>query len=140
MLWPERPDNWRLDAKPAQLAFACCRQRDRQFEPVTMGVIPGHYANARDLLPDRIRVVEMTYNDAWMRDCGPTFVEQGRLLTRRGLDFNAWGGLEGGLYFPWDLDDLVAQKVAQIEARGADTTHRLCWRVARSMWMGRVPY
>jgi len=31
--------------------------------------------------------------------------------------FNAWGGLHGGLYFPWDLDDAVAQKVLEIERR-----------------------
>jgi agmatine deiminase len=29
--------------------------------------------------------------------------------------FNAWGGLDGGLYFPWDADDRVAQKVLEIE-------------------------
>ena len=36
---------------------------------------------------------------------------------RRGVDwrFNAWGGLAGGLYFPWDQDDLVAHKVLEIE-------------------------
>jgi agmatine deiminase len=35
----------------------------------------------------------------------------------RGVDwhFNAWGGLSGGLYFPWDQDDLVARKVLEIE-------------------------
>ena len=35
----------------------------------------------------------------------------------RGVDwmFNAWGGLQHGLYFPWDQDDLVAQKVLEIE-------------------------
>ena len=35
----------------------------------------------------------------------------------RGVDwaFNAWGGLGGGLYFPWDQDDLVARKVLEIE-------------------------
>ena len=39
---------------------------------------------------------------------------------RRGVDwtFNAWGGLDGGLYFPWDRDDEVAQKVLELE--GAD--------------------
>jgi agmatine deiminase len=31
--------------------------------------------------------------------------------------FNAWGGLQGGLYFPWDQDDLVARKVLEIEGR-----------------------
>ena len=35
----------------------------------------------------------------------------------RGVDweFNAWGGLNGGLYFPWDQDALVAQKILEIE-------------------------
>ena len=51
-----------------------------------------------------------------MRDIGPTFVRdnQGR---RRGVDwrFNAWGGLHGGLYFPWDRDDRAAQKILEIE-------------------------
>ncbi|MBN1486998.1 MAG: agmatine deiminase, partial [Anaerolineae bacterium] len=28
--------------------------------------------------------------------------------------FNAWGGLEAGLYYPWGLDALVAQKVAEL--------------------------
>jgi agmatine deiminase len=34
----------------------------------------------------------------------------------RGIDwiFNAWGGLESGLYFPWDMDDAVAQKVLEL--------------------------
>jgi len=31
--------------------------------------------------------------------------------------FNAWGGLDGGLYFPWDRDDAVAGKVLEIEGR-----------------------
>jgi agmatine deiminase len=58
----------------------------------------------------------MSSNDAWMRDCGPTFLVDAK-GRRRGVDwtFNAWGGLSGGLYFPWDRDDEVAQKVLEIE-------------------------
>ena len=29
--------------------------------------------------------------------------------------FNAWGGHDGGLYAPWDTDDLVATKIAELE-------------------------
>jgi agmatine deiminase len=116
MLWPERPDNWRLGGKPAQAAFRAVAAAIAQFEPVTMGVSPAQYRNARALLPETVRVVELSSNDAWMRDCGPTFVINDTGLVR-GIDwdFNAWGGLEGGLYFPWDLDDLVAQKVLELE-------------------------
>ena len=116
MLWPQRPDNWRGGAKPAQQAFADVARAIARFEPVTMCVNPDQFQNARARLPEDIRVVEMTSNDAWVRDCGPTFVknDQGDL---RAVDwtFNAWGGLHDGLYFPWDQDDLVARKICELE-------------------------
>ena len=119
MLWPERTDNWRDGAKPAQAAFAAVAAAIADGEPVTVGVSAAQFQNARARLDPRVRVVEISSNDAWIRDCGPTFVidAKGR---RRGVDwtFNAWGGLQGGLYFPWDRDDEVAQKVLEIE--GAD--------------------
>jgi agmatine deiminase len=116
MLWPERPDNWRLGGKPAQQAFVAVATAIAASEPVSVGVSAGQYANARRLLPAAVRVVEISSNDAWMRDVGPTFVVNDR-GGRRGIDwtFNAWGGLDGGLYFPWDRDDAVAQKVIEIE-------------------------
>jgi agmatine deiminase len=51
-----------------------------------------------------------------MRDSGPTFVidDKGKIRLVDWM-FNAWGGLNGGLYFPWDLDSAVAQKVGEIE-------------------------
>jgi agmatine deiminase len=118
MLWPERPDNWRLGGKPAQQAFVAVATAIAGSEPVSVGVSAGQYANARRLLPPAVRVVELSSNDAWMRDVGPTFVVNDRGGVR-GVDwiFNAWGGLDGGLYFPWDRDDAVAQKVLEIEGR-----------------------
>jgi agmatine deiminase len=118
MLWPERPDNWRLSAGPAQRAFAAVAAAIAHFEAVTMCVSPAQLTNARRLLPPEISLVEMSSNDAWMRDVGPTFVINGQGGVR-GVDwqFNAWGGLQGGLYFPWDQDELVARKVlAQVGA------------------------
>src|SRR5690606_37231064 len=46
MLWPERPDNWRLAGKPAQAAFAEVARAIAGFEPVTVGVSAAQYANA----------------------------------------------------------------------------------------------
>lgn len=116
MIWPERPSNWRLGAKPAQAAFAAVATAIATGEPVTVAASRAQYVNARAMLPDAVRVVEISTDDAWMRDVGPTFVvnDAGEV---RGVDwiFNAWGGLSGGLYFPWDQDDLVARKVLEIE-------------------------
>ena len=116
MLWPQRPDNWRLGGAPAQQAFNAVASAIARFEPVTMGVNPDQFANARRILPPQVRVVELANNDAWMRDSGPTFVvnAQGDLRLVDWV-FNAWGGLYNGLYSPWDLDDQVAHKVAELE-------------------------
>jgi agmatine deiminase len=116
MIWPERSDNWRLGAKPAQQAFVRVASAIARYEPVTMLVSARQFANARALLPENVRVVEASTDDSWMRDVGPSFLlgPHGQLA---GVDwpFNAWGGLKAGLYFPWDLDDQVAAKVLQLE-------------------------
>ncbi len=116
MAWPERPDNWRLGAKPAQQAFTAVAEAINVSEPVTVGVSDAQFEHCRTLLAPSIRVVELSSDDAWMRDMGPTFLVDGQ-GARRGVDwyFNAWGGLEGGLYFPWDRDERVARKVLEIE-------------------------
>jgi agmatine deiminase len=115
MLWPVRPDVWRMGGKPAQEAFAAVSAAIAEAEPVTMGVGADQFEHARAVLPPEVRVVELSSNDAWMRDVGPTFVVDAG-GARRGVDwrFNAWGGL----YFPWHLDDGVARKVLEVE--GAD--------------------
>jgi agmatine deiminase len=116
MLWPERPDNWRRQAQPAQAAFTAVATAISRFEPVTMGVTAAQFDRARAQLPPRIRVVELSHDDAWMRDVGPTGVVNAAGEVR-GVDwpFNAWGGRDGGLYAPWELDDQVARKVLEIE-------------------------
>lgn len=117
MVWPQRPDNWRDNAAPAQAAFAAVAKAIARFEPVTVCASAEQYLAARAALDDpRIRVVEMSTDDAWVRDTGPTFVidDNGGL---RGVDwtFNAWGGEDGGLYADWQRDDEVARKILEIE-------------------------
>lgn len=116
MIWPERPDNWRLGAKPAQEVFTEVANTIGEYEPMTVIVSKAQYSNARNMLKDYVRVVEMANDDSWVRDCGATFVinDKGEV---RGVDwtFNAWGGLVDGLYFPWDSDDKIAQKMCELE-------------------------
>lgn len=116
MIWPERPDNWRNGGKPAQKTYVNIAKAISEFTPVTMLVSPGQYANARSRLPEYIRCVEMVNDDAWMRDCGPSYVID-RKGGIRAVDwkFNAWGGLYDGLYFPWANDDAIAQKVCELD-------------------------
>lgn len=111
MAWPERPDNWRRNGRPAQAAFAEVAEAISASEPVTVCVSDGAFDTARAQLPPQVRVIEMSFDDAWMRDIGPTVLvdEHG---ARRGVDwrFNAWGGL----YSPFDRDERVADKVLEL--------------------------
>jgi agmatine deiminase len=117
LIWPERTDNWRRGAEPAQAAFAGVAEAVARSEPVTMLASANQWERARASCSDAVRVVETTTDDAWARDTGPTFVVNRSRRERRGVDwvFNAWGGLDGGLYFPWADDDLVAAKVCELE-------------------------
>lgn len=115
MIWPQRTDNWREGAKPAQRTFAEVANKIAKYTKVTMIVSHNQFEHARHMLGDNIQIVEMSNDDSWMRDVGPSFVknDQGEL---RGVDwiFNAWGGLFGGLYFPWAKDDAIAEKTLEL--------------------------
>lgn len=117
VLWPERGDNWRNNAENAQEVFKKVIQTIAKYEPVVVGVNPGQYPHVLEMNMPNVQVVEISNNDSWIRDCGATFVVNGR-GNMRAVDwsFNAWGGLVNGLYFPWDQDDLVAAKMCAIEA------------------------
>ncbi|MGX7195696.1 agmatine deiminase [Enterococcus olivae] len=116
MIWPQRPDNWRLGGKPAQKNFVEIAHAIADFEEVVMLVQADQYQHARQQLNEKVVVIEMSTNDAWARDTGASFIKN-QAGELRGIDwrFNAWGGLTDGLYFPWDLDDMVAQKMCQLE-------------------------
>ncbi|BEV71996.1 MULTISPECIES: agmatine deiminase [unclassified Paludibacterium] len=112
MIWPQRPDNWREQGVPAQRTFAAIAAAIAASTPVFMGVPSRCMQAARAVMPAAVTLVEMESDDCWMRDTGPTMVvNAGGDL--RGVDwqFNAWGGLNGGLYHPWDQDSDVAGKV-----------------------------
>lgn len=117
MLWPYRPDTWRDKAVPVQQAFAAVAAAISQRTPVFMGVPSTMMVQARAVMDARVTLVEMPSDDAWMRDTGPTVVVTAD-GQRKGIDwqFNAWGGLNGGLYDDWSQDEKVAAAVlAQLD-------------------------
>ncbi len=113
MLWPYRQDNWRGKAIPAQQTFAKVAEAISRATPVFMGVPAEFMAQAKATMPANVTLVEMASDDAWMRDTGPTMVINGA-AERRAVDwqFNAWGGLNGGLYADWQQDEKVAVQVS----------------------------
>lgn len=116
LLWPERPDNWRDGAKPAQKAFREVVETIAKYEPVVLGVNQSQYSHVLGMNMKNVQVVEISNNDSWIRDTGATMVVNNN-GEMRAVDwgFNGYGGLFNGIYFPWDLDDMIASKMANIE-------------------------
>lgn len=116
ILWPERPDNWRSGAKPAQKAFREVVETIAKYEPVVLGVNQSQYLHVLGMNMQNVYVVEISNNDSWIRDSGATMVVNGKGEIRAvDWGFNAYGGTEDGIYYPWDFDDYVATKMANIE-------------------------
>jgi agmatine deiminase len=112
MLWPYRPDNWRSAGRYAQATFARVAEAIGAVTPVFMGVPKAQMEAARAIMPDCVTLVPMESDDCWARDTGPTIV-MNALGECRGVDwqFNSWGGMNGGLYHPWDQDSQVAGQI-----------------------------
>ncbi len=89
-----------------------------ESEPVCINVCNGaHEAEARavlDALPHQecITYYEIPTNEPWCRDHGPIFLtrEENPKLAVVDWDYNAWGGK----YPPFDLDEVVPTRVAEI--------------------------
>ncbi len=114
LIFPERGDSWQYGAYAARKAFVKVCAAIAESEKVTVCASARQYENARRMLPEHIRVVEMSSDDSWARDYAPTFVTNGSEIRGINWSFNAWGGLVDGLYFPWDKDDKMARKLCDL--------------------------
>ena len=117
MGWPHRTDTWAHGAKPAQRQYAAIARAIAEFTPVTMCANQADYANCKAVFEDdeNVTVIEMTTDDAWFRDTAATYVIDGKGDKRAcHWHFNAYGGLIDGLYFPWDKDEQIALKMAEL--------------------------
>lgn len=96
-------------ARAAHLAWASVANAIVRFEPVTMLVTSAALATAHELLSPEVNVIEAYFDDAWIRDMGPTFVldERGALGGVAWI-FNGWGQQDWAV---WDQDALVGRTV-----------------------------
>ncbi len=130
LVWPHNRETWpgKFELIPpicARIAAAIA-----EFEPVRILVNAEHEIDqvramvreaARSSRMDRVEIVVIPTNDAWIRDHGPIFVN--RIETATGADargggpgqlaldwkFNSWGEKYGA----FDLDDVVPRRLAE---------------------------
>ena len=142
MAWPHRTDTWAWGAKPAQKQYAAVARAIAQFEPVNMCVNQVDYANAKAVFDkdENIHVIEMTTDDAWVRDTGATYVvnDAGEVRAIH-WHFNAYGGFENGLYFPWTRTSRSPSRWPSSRACVAIVPSRSSSRAAPSTSTARAP-
>ncbi|HEX8757067.1 MAG TPA: agmatine deiminase family protein, partial [Steroidobacteraceae bacterium] len=110
LLWPERTDNWREGARPAQQAVLAVAAAICRFEPVRLGVPPAHFESVNETAPAGVELARIEYDDIWVRDTGPTFLVAEQPDTLRSVQwrFNAWGGL----YQPFTRDLTLPREIS----------------------------
>ncbi len=121
MFWPVRPGTFGKNRENAIKAFLSIFRAVTESEMLYLLCDREHLAEAEEriradarIAMDRVRIIPMESDDAWVRDTGPTFVKNLK-GKRLGIswNFNAWGGTVNGLYASWEKDNLVAEEVCR---------------------------
>lgn len=117
LTWPGNPATWKHCRDGLETAYADFAALITRFQPVEMICRAAWQPRAmRRLNAARADLSRVTFhdwpsNDAWCRDHGPLFVKAAD-GTSAIVDFgyNAWGGK----FPPWDDDDAVPKRVADL--------------------------
>jgi agmatine deiminase len=118
LAWPHKLESWPGKFEPVPPIFAQFVKTLARFEHVN--VLAGSeavMAKARSLVGEvpNVTLHDIPTNDAWIRDHGPTFLvgPAGSPPVLVDWQYNAWGGK----YPPFDLDNDVPRRIAEITGR-----------------------
>jgi len=140
--WPRNPETWPGKFEPVPAEFAQFAKAIAEHEPVHILAGGTVLPQARELVGDvkSITLHDVETNDSWCRDHGPSFlcgphapreergstsgqgpsvnavISRSEMATMPALvdwEYNAWGGK----YPPFDQDNLVPQRIAEITGR-----------------------
>jgi len=119
MAWPCRAGLW-ADAAATGREYADVANAIARFEPVNMLAPPERADQARALLSENVRVIEMPIDDSWARDSGPNFLIDGQGgLAGSTWQFNAWGNK----YSPYDQDALMGTRILELAGAREFSSH-----------------
>jgi agmatine deiminase len=118
LAWPHKLESWPGKFEPIPSIFARFVKTLARFERVN--VLAGGeavMAQAQSLVGEvpNVTLHDIPTNDAWTRDHGPTFLVGPPGLPPLLIDwlYNAWGGK----YPPFDLDNDVPRRIAEVTGR-----------------------
>ena len=111
--WPHNQETWPVNLEPAQNEFVRLVETIAREETVCVIASDQALAQASDRLSHlkNIELFDISTNDAWIRDYGPTFVvnETAREIAAVNWRYNGWGEK----YPPFEKDIQVASRIAE---------------------------
>jgi agmatine deiminase len=126
LAWPRNPNTWPGHFEPVPAEFAQFVKLLAEYEPVNI------LAGGQEVMAQAMSLVggiknvalhDIPTNDSWCRDHGPTFLSsnpksqnpnpKSRPPALIDWGYNAWGGK----YPPYDLDNEVPQRIAELQDR-----------------------
>lgn len=114
--WPRNPATWPGKFEPVAAEFAQFARAIAEYQPVHILAGGEVLSQARELVGGRANITlhDVLTNDSWCRDHGPSFLSgQGLPPALVDWQYNAWGGK----YPPFDRDNEVPERIAEITGR-----------------------
>ncbi|MER7768322.1 agmatine deiminase family protein [Kitasatospora sp. NPDC096140] len=112
MAWPALPSIWRTQLSAVRDDIARVAHEISRYEPVVVVARPGQAADAQYYCGPgayhAITVVEISNDDLWIRDFGPTFVVAPGAVAGVDTNFNGWGKSGTPYYQRYTEDAAVA--------------------------------
>jgi agmatine deiminase len=118
LAWPHKPETWPGKFEPIPAVWATLVRTLAEFEPVHIcagGEAVMAEAKTRVGAMPNVVLHDIPTDDVWARDHGPMFLSGPASLPPALVDweYNAWGGK----YPPYDLDNAVPARVAELTRR-----------------------
>ena len=114
IMLPFREDVWYKKALPARENFKEVIFQIAEYETVILAIDPSIDEKiVHEFERENIIIYRIKYDDSWARDTSPIFLinrDEDKIV---GVDFgfNAYGGKDHGLYYPYDNDDNFAKNL-----------------------------
>lgn len=114
---PLNPATWIPNRAEMTLEYSVFAAAISRYEKIFVNCVKSaqniwmeHFISV-DAVPENIVFLDIPTNDAWCRDHGPLFLKHpsGKRVCA-GFRYNAWGGK----FPPWDLDNAVPEKIAEL--------------------------
>jgi agmatine deiminase len=114
MSFPWQPAIYGRRLEAAQREWAMVAAAIARFEPVIAVVPLGSSTPMRRLIgPGDVEVLELAYDDGWLRDNGPLFVQRDGATVGLDWRFNGWGGAFDRFGQTWRADDALPRALCR---------------------------